>query len=661
MTTTQKIGLGIFILGFLIFTAILGLDQYQLTEQSIQQAVRNEYHQQELVNIAKEKNLLGKTYGSSFAFQTAFKDLLKSTNESLDAKAANALPEGINKSEFTLATWRFKDYTYAVIKKSNTGPVANNPLLFLFLSVGLSIIGGLIYILPKFNLLPGIKHNGIYQNIMERGSRVSVRAIFLVLTIVGVLLYGVYYMNDKYFWPALTTIVALLIIGLVFFLQNQAKRTPSRSASPEFTGWLGVLTGVYLIGFYVILYWAPQHITSWIIMVDPISQSLNGGEASQWFLYGFLYTIIILVMGIRMLAKYMHSRYQIIRTFSVMFFQTAFAFLIPEILVRLNYPYYDFKNIWPLNYTFFFDWNLNALISSGALGTFMLVWGIILIIIAVPVITYLYGKRWYCSWVCGCGGLAETLGDPYRQLSDKSLRAWHFERWIIHLVLVFAVLMTMGVLYSYLPDTAVWYNRHNFLILMIIGLIGAMTFAFLRWRTGKVDISRLGIGVGAGVTLLIVGISVYHLATDSANFMFMNSNTVRTWYGFIIGSAFAGVVGTGFYPIMGNRVWCRFGCPLAAYLGLVQRFKSRFRITTNGSQCISCGNCSTYCEMGIDVRWYAQRGQDIVRSSCVGCGVCSAVCPRGVLRLENNADDIDHRTDNLRAILISEEDVKILA
>ena len=95
----------------------------------------------------------------------------------------------------------------------------------------------------------------------------------------------------------------------------------------------------------------------------------------------------------------------------------------------------------------------------------------------------------------------------------------------------------------------------------------------------------------------------------------------------------------GFYPIFGNRVWCRFGCPLAAYLGLVQRFKSRFRITTNGGQCISCGNCSTYCEQGIDVRAYAQKGENIVRASCVGCGVCSAVCPRGVLKLENGPEE----------------------
>jgi polyferredoxin len=86
---------------------------------------------------------------------------------------------------------------------------------------------------------------------------------------------------------------------------------------------------------------------------------------------------------------------------------------------------------------------------------------------------------------------------------------------------------------------------------------------------------------------------------------------------------------------MGSRVWCRFGCPQAAILGLFQRLFSRFRITTNGGQCMSCGNCSTYCEMGIDVRAYAQKSENIVRASCVGCGVCAAVCPRGVLKLEN--------------------------
>ena len=127
--------------------------------------------------------------------------------------------------------------------------------------------------------------------------------------------------------------------------------------------------------------------------------------------------------------------------------------------------------------------------------------------------------------------------------------------------------------------------------------------------------------------------------TGRGDVFFVESHALREWYGFLIGSIFSGVIGVGFYPLLGSRVWCRFGCPMAAILGIQQRFFSRFRITTNGGQCISCGNCSTYCEMGIDVRSYAQQGQNIVRASCVGCGICASVCPRGVLKLENGPLD----------------------
>ncbi len=396
----------------------------------------------------------------------------------------------------------------------------------------------------------------------------------------------------------------LMIMGALLYILPKRKELPGIKnnhiyiRAMQSRGWLGILTGTFLIGFYILLYWYPEYITSWIHLADPLSKMLNGEPAGQWFLYGMLYTICMLVMGIRMLIKYRNNNYQKIRTASVMFFQTSFAFLIPEILVRLNQPYFDFKNMWPLKYDFFFEWNLNTLLNNGQLGLFMLGWGIALFVLGVPVFTYLFGKRWYCSWVCGCGGLAETLGDPFRQLSDKRLVAWKIERWLIHGVLVFAVLMTGLVLYTFF--------------------------------TGRSEIGPL------------------------------NSYDIRKWYGFGIGSVFAGVVGTGFYPLMGNRVWCRFGCPLAAYLGLIQRFKSRFRITVNGGQCISCGNCSTYCEMGIDVRAYAQKGQDIVRSSCVGCGVCSAVCPRGVLKLENGSADVSKRTQQLRTIHISAGDVRVL-
>jgi polyferredoxin len=138
-----------------------------------------------------------------------------------------------------------------------------------------------------------------------------------------------------------------------------------------------------------------------------------------------------------------------------------------------------------------------------------------------------------------------------------------------------------------------------------------------------------------GYFVVIAALFIMHYTGTFDEIFLIKSSSLRSAYGLYIGSIFSGVIGTGFYPILGNRVWCRFGCPMAAILGFQQRMFSKFRITTNGGQCISCGNCSTYCEMGIDVRAYAQKGENIVRSSCVGCGICSAVCPRGVLKLEN--------------------------
>ena len=579
MKLIQTSGLILFVLGFGIYLVSFFMDHYVLTDDIIREKVG----ESESANAFQEeaKNMLDKPYSSNFAFVAALQ-------EKFDGVNAHAL-----------RTFGFSEEDLSGIIAANSG----NPIRF--------SIASLENVLD-INTPDGsykIKSFGDYGGWLDGRTYEDEAALkeHLVLVTENIKKYGI--VNDKGFdiyrikdlkysitkaastGPVsgnpglflLLTYVFCIVGALLYILPQMNQGTPGIKNNGIFFnamkngGWLGILTGTFLILFYVVLYFYPEYMTNWILMVDPVSYWLKGDEAGRFFLYGFIYTLCILVMGVRMFTRYRHSKYQMVRTSSVMFFQTAFAFLIPEILLRLNKPYFDFKNIWPLDYDFFFDNELNNLIQSGSLGVFMLGWGIALILVAVPVFVYFFGKRWYCSWVCGCGGLAETLGDPYRQLSDKSLKAWRIERWMIHGVLVFAVVMTVGVLYTY-------------------------------WT-------------GAGE---LFGINTYEL---------------RKVYGAWIGAGFAGVVGTGFYPFMGNRVWCRFGCPLAAYLGLVQRFKSRFRITTNGGQCISCGNCSTYCEMGIDVRWYAQRGQNIIRSSCVGCGICSAVCPRGVLNLENRDEE----------------------
>ncbi|MCF4100833.1 4Fe-4S binding protein [Gillisia sp. M10.2A] len=431
-------------------------------------------------------------------------------------------------------------------------------------------------------------------------------------------------------------------------------------------GYLAWISGILLTGFYIVLYFYPEYLglvekgdnTGLIVFFDPLSKLLSGGPASQWFVYGTLYTIAILAFGIKFIWKYRHNRYERLRTISVMFFQTAFAFLIPEFMARLNsdsfsLPYSDLKSIWPLNYYNFDQYRVDEYISAGNIGIALLLFGIASIFIITPILTYKYGKRWYCSWVCGCGGLAETAGDPFRHLSDKRQSAWKIERWVVHSVVVFVVLMTTAVVYSYLGDSSkgYWLTRDVFLIGVALLLTAIFTLVMVFKRNEFKKDARYG---AIGYMAIILALIAFHYLSGKNLFLF-DAYQLRSFYGFLIGSIFSGVIGTGFYPIFGNRVWCRFGCPMAAILGFQQRLFSKFRITTNGGQCISCGNCSTYCEMGIDVRAYAQKGENIVRSSCVGCGICAAVCPRGVLKLEN--DSMKGRINSKEVLLGNDVDL----
>lgn len=431
---------------------------------------------------------------------------------------------------------------------------------------------------------------------MHAGQRIS-----LALLALGILAFGIAWLSGTppVPWWVAALLLTIGITGYAWALHGpngELRSVPFVIQSLTSGGVWAWLCAVALTGFYICLYWFPESLSGLTAMFDPLSHVLRNRPADHWFVYAALYTLAVLLMGSKFILKHRHVTYQIVRTLSVMFFQLIFAFLLPAFLQWLEQPEYYFTYFWPLKYEYLFPESIDWLLAnSSRVGVFMLGWGLAASFILVPVLTYFFGKRWYCSWVCGCGGLAETAGDPFRHLADSSARAWRIERWMIHGVLVFITVTTL----------LVWLNA---------------------WQGGSL------------------------LGRVSGPFARM--------YGFLIGAVFSGVIGTGFYPLLGNRVWCRFGCPQAAILGLLQKHLSRFRITTNGGQCISCGNCTAQCEMGIDVKAYAQHGQDIVRASCVGCGICSTVCPRGVLRLENGPLSTRRHTESRLNLTLSGDDLR---
>ncbi|PYQ23052.1 MAG: hypothetical protein DMF79_04700 [Acidobacteria bacterium] len=209
------------------------------------------------------------------------------------------------------------------------------------------------------------------------------------------------------------------------------------------------------------------------------------GLKSKWTLYGLLYTLAMIAGGAYVIRRHGSSRYQLIRTSVVVLVQITFGFSLPIVMKVFGQQEYYFSYFWPLK--------IEYLYPSTILGQpfLILAWSFLGSLVAFPLLAYFFGKRFYCSWVCGCGGLANTAGEPFRHLSSKSPRAWKVEQVSIYSVLFLALVTT----------AIVWVN----------------------WAIGKQH-------------------------PDFARTAFK----VQDWYGFAIGAIFSGVIGVGFYPLMGT-------------------------------------------------------------------------------------------------------------
>jgi hypothetical protein len=78
---------------------------------------------------------------------------------------------------------------------------------------------------------------------------------------------------------------------------------------------------------------------------------------------------------------------------------------------------------------------------------------------------------------------------------------------------------------------------------------------------------------------------------------------LREWYGFAIGAAFSGVVGVGFYPIMEIVFGVVLAAPWPPYWDTTTFTIKLPLMVVN----VFLVEIATYCEMGIDVRSYAEK------------------------------------------------------
>ena len=329
--------------------------------------------------------------------------------------------------------------------------------------------------------------------------------------------------------------------------------------------------------------------TQWASLVDNAYLQLSPNNNKPILLFGrsgpfwytLVYTFAMTIFGLRAMHRWgfeRRDRFQILRYCSLLAFQWIFFFIIPELLYGFftqhqpladvlgghdqSWRSYGILYAWPLFfYTFFYNPPM-----------IWVIWGIILSFVLIPLLTLWHGKR-YCSWICGCGGLAETLGDRWRHLAPKGKTSVKWEV-MNSIVLGFAIVATAAML---LQDTLKLIQQND--------------------AGGK-----------------LVG-----------------------FYAVLVDVWLVAILPVTLYPFMGGKVWCRYWCPLAKMMQLTSKWwrkagRGKFAIHAN-DKCIACGECSRYCQVGIPVMQYGLKQEvlDNTNSSCIGCGICVTVCPMDVL------------------------------
>ncbi|MEA1980029.1 MAG: 4Fe-4S binding protein [candidate division Zixibacteria bacterium] len=190
-----------------------------------------------------------------------------------------------------------------------------------------------------------------------------------------------------------------------------------------------------------------------------------------------------------------------------------------------------------------------------------------MIIFIVILLTALFFKKAFCSWVCPVGFISEMLGN----ISDKIFKRrllppkWldyilRSLKYIILLFFFYAILYQMSIR----SIEAFVYSEYNIIsdILMLRFFTHITTFAL--------------------VVVLI---------------LFVLSLIIR-----------------GF--------WCRYLCPYGALLGILGLL-SITRITRNKQSCTDCSSCANVCPAFISVDKVNQVNSD----ECIGCMACVDVCP----------------------------------
>lgn len=216
---------------------------------------------------------------------------------------------------------------------------------------------------------------------------------------------------------------------------------------------------------------------------------------------------------------------------------------------------------------------------------------------ATVVVTLVLG-RVVCGWVCPLGSIHQFFSFLFKKaklLRPKKVATgglgWKY------LVLLFILISAVFTL-------------------DLVGILDPMSFLYRSMTTSVLPAFAQGfymlIGFVYNLHLNALGDSL----TQAFEKMTLNSTFLQ---GFFIGLILLAVI---LLNMVRERFWCRYVCPLGAFLGLLSRWNV-FKLKVDDEKCIQCNLCTLHCE----TQAHPWPDKDWKSSECVYCETCAAICP----------------------------------
>ncbi len=180
--------------------------------------------------------------------------------------------------------------------------------------------------------------------------------------------------------------------------------------------------------------------------------------------------------------------------------------------------------------------------------------------IGVTLATLLTG-RVFCGWICPLGAVNEFVSAGSRKLGIKKIK---------------------------LPPAVDKYLRYlKYVILLLI--------IYTTWKLGTLT---------------------FRDYDPWAAWMHLSAGWSEFGYGTAV------LFATLFAGVFIERFWCRYLCPLGAFLAFVSKF-SMVKVYRDQSPCINCGKCAVACPVGLTPDKDTIQGN----GECITCGRCYSACP----------------------------------